>query len=271
MNEGRQGEQNETGAKTRNLNDVLAYAWPPFSASPALNASLIFGSAMNTVQHFDAFKWAARGKVRASVRWKSNRGKRAQQVARSFLWDGRSGFQLGSGDKVREEPMLKAVQHPYIEYWAHHPANLLRAFSRRFRAKLRRNVASQRKKTNRMKWLGVSEDPEIQYIFSQKGLIECSILHLIGLNLQSGRMPDTNNIMNWVANRGGECSAVQLTLTLKKAFPKGDISSSTRRKLYTYLRNLTRLRVTLALALKHLEEAAYRAHLTRRVKPAVCD
>ena len=267
MNEGRQGEQNETGAGTRNLNDVLAYTWPSLLASPALNAYLPVGIAINTVWHFDAFKWAARGKVRPSVRWKSNRSKRAQQIARSFLWDRRSGFRLGSGDKTWEEPMSKAVQYPYIAYWAHHSACLLKAFSKRFRARLRRYVVSQRKKTNHMKWLGVSEDPELQYLFSQRGLIEGSIINLMSLDLVKGRMPDASKIMAWVSHRGDKCSAIQLLSTLKKVFASDGILSSTFRKLHTYLRSMTRLRITLAVALKHLEEEAYRAHLTRRVKP----
>ena len=108
MNEGRQGEQNETGAGTRNLNDVLAYAWAAVSGTVWKGHALAPGSVLtaeyargplilwaktpgegeavapalpsdledridrlNTAQVFKRFMWAAQGKVRHSVRWKS--------------------------------------------------------------------------------------------------------------------------------------------------------------------------------------------------------
>ena len=223
---------------------------------------------LNTAQVFERFKWAARGRVRPSVRWKTSRKKRAQQVARSFLWDRRSGFRLRSGDNIWEEPMSQAVQYPSIAYWGHRPAHLLRAFSRRFRAKLRRFITVQRKNVAHMSWLGVSECPNLKYLNSQQGRVQSSVFGSMSSSLIKGKMPEASKVMAWVANTGGKRSPIQMLSPLRDALACDDISPATFRKLHTYLRGLTRLRVTLALALKHLEEAAYRAHLTRRVKPA---
>lgn len=307
MNEGRQGEQNETGAETRNLNDVLAYAWAAVSgtvwkthslkSSGLLTAEYKRGplilwasrpgeggavqrsgpvasaledpvDRLNTAGVFERFRWAARGRVRPSVRWKSSRKKRAQQVARSFLWDRRSGFRLRSGDNIWEEPMSQAVQYPCIAYWAHHPASLLRAFSRRFRARLRCYVAVRKRRLKHMEWLGVSEDPELKYGNSQNGNIETSLFGSMVWGLAKGKMPEASNIMAWVANTRGKCSPIQMLSPLRKTLAGDGISPATFRKLHIYLRSLTHLRINFSVALKHMEQEAYRAHLTRRVKPA---
>jgi hypothetical protein len=49
---------------------------------------------LNTAQVFERFKWAARGKVRHSVRWKSSSVARRRQAALWFLFQGAENFRI---------------------------------------------------------------------------------------------------------------------------------------------------------------------------------
>lgn len=268
MNEGRQGEQNETGAETRNLNDVLAYAWAAVSGTvwkthslkssglltaeykrgplilwaswpgegEAVQRSGPVASALedpvdrlNTAQVFERFKRAICG--RSKVKRGPNAGRR---VGMLLLWRSatKNAKRLITQTANKRRAHALAIMKSMFPGDAFCPGEL-DAHTRR---EINESNSIRKRALNAIHTL----------ISSIKHTKRCGL----PLVFDSDRDVDRR--------------VLQYALSYAMNFP-------TTRGLAAIAENVkarVKCRSTFALAVRFLEQEAYRAHLTRRVKPA---
>ena len=279
MNEGRQGEQNETGAGTRNLNDVLAYAWAAavsgtvwkthslkssglltaeykrgplilWASRPGEGEAVQFSDLvvsaledrvdrLNTAQVFERFKWAIQGRRR--IRQGRNKGKRVSATKTLFR------------GKLRQQKELCLA---WMRVLMNRAVGIYSAVDTEMPKDLKKT-----KRESGKKWKETSRQMRLRQIL---GYQDGNRGHII-VNMSIAGLGD--GIMEWIANapalsNGGVLSVAKY-LSLMNIF--GDWRNF-RAKLETIKNNNNK--IALLTVLKELQAASHRAHLARRVKPA---
>ncbi len=231
--------------------------------------------------HFLAFVRAAHGKVRASVRWKTGRRHSIRCVALTFLLI--EGFEFSfsllnpqerssEGDwKITSEEAL-GDPSPYI--WDLCDSTLVRrAMPKRFR----RRIASERLKRIRHERRIVWQEKTKKNRFRRSGyrpdLLE-AIDRRLGDAIDSvnaHRLPDIEAIRTIAEDHayenGHPYSLLRAAITLRPS--NAGTPAPVYRALWRLLRReIFRASLCDVMALRALEAAAYRAHVTQRVRPS---
>lgn len=233
---------------------------------------------LNMAPHLRAFVRAAHGKVRHSVRWRTPWKARARQAALWFIFGGLKELRLpitdtsaGRQEDVYTLPVQQALQEPAPCLWGTLPgAWVRRAFSQRFRSALRKVERGNVVVRARREWEKTHPRPQRPALRREEmqAMVDC--LGRAQDAMAAGHLPTPEDLAGiaryTVREEGRRPCLLNVTWALRPC--NAGTSPSIYRALWRYLRGcLFGASLRQALALRALERAAYRAYLTRRVKP----
>ncbi|MVN85175.1 hypothetical protein GO986_00110 [Deinococcus sp. HMF7620] len=214
----------------------------------------------NLRAQFLAFVHAAHQKVRHSSRWKTPSKYRIRRAVKTYLYARLDYLQL---------PIFQIIPSDYHEdariqlgVWYEAPEYMLRAFSRRSRAKIANIRRKQGRILAKMKW---REDSLIDYAAPSHDDINSiderfkNVMHA----LWKRELPSEDALRAYA----GDVFPGKGILALGADFfsSLSGIDSSTGRAVWRLLRRMAG-RVDLSAVLLHLKRAAYRAHVLGRLR-----
>ena len=226
---------------------------------------------LNTAQVFERFKWAARGKVRPSVRWKSSSAARRCQTALVFLFEDAASIYVPHITLEGEvENKLAVVTEIICDFthpaWRYLPVRLVRlAMSRRSFVEIKKTTKAW---NDSLAWWDrpvkvLAELENITYGEEETAVRDAFFERIWQCQLQ-GENPGLEDVKYALKIGGDVFTAVRLL-----GYCEYGIYTKIDRDVWRViheLRNTSPLRRLRSL--KAFEAAAYRAHVTRRVKPA---
>ena len=207
----------------------------PTLHAPTLSALEARAAKINTRAAFDRLFWAARGKVRASVRWKTGRKTRQLRIYYALSYIKRLSFDISHRNSG-----LRG-----LKFWQEDETP-------KGRRKARRSIAQwhfeERLRSIAPIWMDMDNPSGIDSYLIE--FWEMRTAFFLGRNVSPCRLMHS-------LPQGDEVAGQLSYLALKKDWIGFRAS----------FRALVRPRLTLTALLKYLEAAAYRAHLAKRVKP----